>query len=221
MKIIFIALMLFSFLYSDEMQRIEAIVQDITELRTDYKECQNELKNKTISKISAATSISNKYEKLYKQEKQKNTILKAELDFKSDLDKSNKYLSLRVKELEKQLESKDNLLKSKVKTNKNVEKSCKEVDVFPNLIMKKEYQKKTSKVKKIIKFKAASFRLNTDSIIYDGINGKKIDKWVKGTSFTSNKKTLNWIQVTGYFVNKKWRSSKKEMWIKKAQVSKK
>ena len=221
MKIIFITLMLFSFLHSDEMQRIEAIVQDITELRANYEKCQDELKNKTLSKISVTTSTTSKYEKLYEQEKQKNAILKAELNFQSDLQKSNKILSLRIKELEKQLIFKNNLLKTKVKTKKNKDKICQEVDTFPDLMMKKEYQKKTSNLNKIMKFKATSFELNVDSIVYNAIDGKKIDKWSKGTSFTSNKKTSKWIQITGYFVDKKWRSSKKEMWIKIAQVSKK
>jgi len=221
MKIIFITLMLLSFLYSDEMQRIEAIVQDITELRAEYEECQDKLENKTKSKISVTTSRPDKYEQLYKKEKQKNIILKAELDFQTDLQKSNKILSSRVKELEKQLLSKNNILKTKVKTKKNQDKICKEVDTFPNLMMKKEYQKKSSSINKIIKFKASPFKLNVDAIVYNSINGKKIDKWSKGRYFTSNKKTSKWIQVTGYFVNKKWRSSKKEMWIKIAQVSKK
>ena len=61
----------------------------------------------------------------------------------------------------------------------------------------------------------------TGEIIYDGINGKNIDKWVKNTSFTSNKKSANWIQISGYFIDKKWTKAKKQMWVKKAQVIKK
>ncbi len=34
---------MFSFLHSDEMKRIESIVQDITKLRAEYEECKNTL----------------------------------------------------------------------------------------------------------------------------------------------------------------------------------
>ena len=52
MKIILIALILFTSLYADEMKRIESIIQDIAELRVDYEECEAKLKNKTIFKAS-------------------------------------------------------------------------------------------------------------------------------------------------------------------------
>ncbi|RLA78956.1 MAG: hypothetical protein DRG78_13915, partial [Epsilonproteobacteria bacterium] len=183
---------------------------------------QAKLDKRSVSKISATTS--SKYKKLYEKERRKITILNAELSFKDDLEKSNKLLSVKIAKLEKQLVYKDKLLKTKEKTHKKT-------NTMPKLMMKKEFKqeekvvqkvktKKVSNDKKIITFKARSFRLNTDSIIYDGINGKKISKWVETTSFTSTQKTDSWIKITGYFVDKKWRSAKKEMWIKKAQVSK-
>ena len=43
MKYILVLLVLFSFSYSDEIQRIESIVKDITNLREKYQDSQNQL----------------------------------------------------------------------------------------------------------------------------------------------------------------------------------
>ena len=205
MKILLIILLSLSFVKADEMSRIEAIVADITELRVDYNECKKELKNKDTSSIK-------KYKKLYKKEKEKNTILTAELEYSSDLDKSNKILSKRVREIEKEL--------------KSIKKLRNKQDDFPKLIMKEEFEKKSVKEQtvheeKLVRFKATSYHLKFDSIIYDGIDGKMITKWVKTTSFTSSVKTQSWIKITGYFVNKQWKAAKKDMWVKIKQVQKK
>lgn len=193
MKTVFIILALLSYLYADEMKRIESIVQDITELRGDYEKCQD----------------------LYKQEKKKNIILKAETEYNDDLIKSNKSLAKTVENLEKQIKiqkklltSKDNEINKLLKSGKKV---CKTENVFPKLMMKKE--------ETIQKFKARPFRLKIDSDIYDAVDGNKIDEWSKGTSFTSNEKTDSWVKITGYFVNKKWKKSTKDMWIKESNVS--
>jgi len=189
MKIIFMILITLSLVRADEMDRIEAIVDDITQLRQEYEACQKS-----------------------------NTILKAEVDFKGDLNKSNHNLDKKIRKLEKQLLIKNNLLKSKDKTieklklNQKYPVRCEKNNTFPKLIMKKE---------QVVKFKASSFELKVDSIIYDGINGKKVDNWVETTSFTSSVKTKSWIKITGYFVDKKWRPAKSEMWVKIKQVVKK
>jgi len=190
MKVLFLIFLFLFLAKADEMSRIEAIVEDITELRSEYKECQEELKSKTAPSVT-------KYKKLYQNEKQKNTILKAELEYNDDLDKSNKNLSKRIKELEKEI--------TKLKRKQNN---------FPKLMMKDEAEGKDE----LILFKARSYKLKYDSIIYNGINGKMITKWLENTSFTSGVKTKTWIKITGYFVNKKWTAAKKDMWIKIKQV---
>jgi len=190
MKVLFLIFLFLFLAKADEMSRIEAIVEDITELRSEYKECQEELKSKTAPSVT-------KYKKLYQNEKQKNTILKAELEYNDDLDKSNKNLSKRIKELEKEI--------TKLKRKQNN---------FPKLMMKDEAEGKDE----LIRFKARSYKLKYDSIIYNGINGKMITKWLENTSFTSGVKTKTWIKITGYFVNKKWTAAKKDMWIKIKQV---
>jgi predicted RND superfamily exporter protein len=128
---------------------------------------------------------------------------------------SNAELYEKIAKLEKEIVLKDKLLKSKDKIINNLQKSD---DKFPKLMMKEQNNPNDEK---IIRFKAAAFRLKYESIIYDGINGKNIDKWEKHRSFTSSIKTKSWIKVTGYFVNKKWTPAKKEMWIKIKQVEKK
>ena len=242
MKIIFIILVLLSYLNADEMQRIEAIVNDITELRIDYEECKTELKAEKRAAKSADIYTCQKhrdevvkYKDLYKEEKKKNLILKAEAEYSSDLTKSNKSLAKSVKTLKKQIKTqktlliaKDNEIKKLSKKTKNTtpktiisSEICKDTNKFPKLMMKEKNKenKKLIKKDKIINFKARPFRIKADSAIYDSIDGKKIDEWKRGTSFTSNQKTEIWVKITGYFVAKKWKKSKKDMWIKKSQVS--
>ena len=186
--------MILSFLNADEMKRIEAIVSDIQKLRADYDKCEKKLQNKGIF-ISTDSKDSNR-----------------KVAFENDLLESNKLLSKKIEKLEKQLLTKNNLLKTKDKTINKLSKNTK--NSFPKLIMKKEFEK-------FITFKASSFHLVHESVIYDAINGEKLDIWEKNTSFTSSIKTTSWIKITGYFVNKKWKSAKQDMWVKFAQVEKK
>lgn len=209
MKIIFVFLMLTSFVYSDEMKRIESIVKDIGELRADYEKCQNELDEIHAPKISAIVTKSEKLERLYQQVKTENMLLKSEIN-------SNANLYEEIKELKKQLNFHKKLLISKNKTIENLKKKqLVSKNKFPKLIMKKSTESSTEI------FKPASFHLIVDGDVYDGINGKKITKWNKNRSFTSNEKTSEWIKITGYFINKKWVAASKNMWIKLSDVSKK
>lgn len=185
MKIIFLALIVFSFLHSNEIQRMEAIIDDISKMRADYERC------------------------------------KSESDNKDDLKKSNAALAKRVQELEKIVNNQEKILKFKENNVKYIFKKPSDENKFPKLMMKKEFQKESANKNSIINFKASAFFLNKSSIIYDAIDGKKIDKWGEGTSFTSNEKTREWIKIGGYFVDKKWRKAKKEMWVKLADTSKK
>ncbi len=80
---------------------------------------------------------------------------------------------------------------------------------------------KAKKREEIEFFKACSFILNSDCDVYNAPNGKKVDRWEKTTSFTSNQKTQNWIRITGYFKNKKWLRARKKMWVRYDGVNKK
>ncbi len=225
MKIVFITLVLLSYLHADDVQRIEAIIKDIAKLRVDYERCESELKDKKTALFSADTSSCQKYKELYEKEKNKNVILEAQNDYDKDLLKSNKNFEKIIKKLEKQIKNQKKLLLSKdneiKKLQKNSKNECEKTNEFPKLMMKEKYKKQNyAEKKKITTFKARPFRLKADSYIYDSINGNKISQWQKGTSFTSNQETDEWVKITGYFVNKKWKKAKQEMWIKKAQVFK-
>ena len=156
--------------------------------------------------------------------------------------KNNENLKVLVKKLEKVVKLQDILIKHKqdVIENSDIDEntgrsnseflSCDESDIFPNLMMKEEYKTKSSntanvtdtmKSSEVMEFAPTTYYLKVNSIIYDSINGKKIDQWKKGTLFTSYIKTKSWILVTGYFANNKWKQSQKKMWIKIAQVSEK
>lgn len=208
MKMIFFISLLLTSLLADDFDKINIIVSDISELRKENEKCQAKLKNITYKTEKQSLD----YEKLYNEQKHKNVILKAQLEYSNDLQTSNKNLTNKIEELEKLVKKQKNLLKTKSNNKKNT---------FSTLVMKEKYQKKYSETQKIIRFKATSFYLNEDSNIYNSINGNKIFTWNAGRSFTSNKKTKKWIKITGYFVNKRWQRAKQKMWIKLQKVSKK
>ena len=173
-------------LLSNEIQRIEAIVEDISNLRVSYEECKKELSSKVrVSKSSDADLKEiNRLKRLLKAEIEKNDIL---------------------------------LTKTVCKPKVIIEK-CEDLNVFPNLMMEKNYSKKTLEKEIIKEFKASSFRLKNKSDIYNSIDGKVIQSWEEGRSFTSNIGSQNWIKITGYFIDRQWIGAKIDLWIKKDKV---
>jgi hypothetical protein len=142
---------------------------------------------------------------------------------KKELEVKNEELAQKIKILEKIVFKQRILLKSKENIDKNqFVNSDDNLDKysFPKLMMKEAYQKKLPVGDKIVEFEPSSFRLKTDSVIYDTIDGNKIDKWEKGRTFTSSTMTNNWIKISGYFVKKKWKKADGDMWVKRAQVVK-
>jgi len=154
-------------------------------------------------------------------------------------------LEKKIKELKKKLQKEKKLCKIKDYGEKNFEKSnkekkaktkektsfnlknlsrdiiCKEDNYFPKLMMKKKYQNTIPISEKIISFKATSFHLKDDSNIYDYPNKNIVDRWEKNRTFTSNKKTLDWIKISGKFLDKRWTKVRDALWIKKDDVIKK
>ena len=229
MKLLLI-LFIFSFsLNADEMKRIEAIVGDITKLRANYDGC------KTESKF---------YEMQLKDQRDENIILHKELNsfknvYKKEIDYKNKIKNLenKIKQQELLLKSKDNNKKNLIVKNNKITKikekgkktlenmvlvKCEEPNPFPKLVMKQETMKEKKVVvsEKIEKFKASAFRLNKNAAIYDDVNGKVVEEWSEDTSFTSSIKTQNWVKITGYFVDKVWLRSSKDIWVKLSDVIK-
>lgn len=115
---------------------------------------------------------------------------------------SNKALEKRVARLEKKVEALAQAIAKKQKVIVKTVIKEKDDNEFPKLQMKPKF------------FKSGTFRLNKDANIYNEADGEILYTWEKGTSFTSSKRTDKMIKVTGYFVNKIWRSSKKAMWVK-------
>jgi len=196
MKVVLSIVFLFNILVNaDEIQRIESMVKDISQLKDEYKTTEQKLHQ-----------CSNRLQ---------NGIVK-----ESEFEKKEKKYIKRIKDLENQLkiarkkakikEVKKTIIKTKIKKcliNQSLEKE----NPFPKLQLKKEFQEKESKIEF---FKPSSFRVNKEADIYDSVYGKVIETWEDKTSFTSNQKNANWIKITGYFVDKQWKPAEKEMWIK-------
>ncbi|MDQ7068594.1 MAG: hypothetical protein Q9M40_11810 [Sulfurimonas sp.] len=209
MKLIFISLALcLNILNADEIQRIESIVNDISKLRA---ECEN-----------AKSALAQTEIKL-KEEQEKNRKLSKDLEVYKQ-----KNISLKNKtiDLEKALKTKEKnkiicktktieVIKNRIIIQKDLNtKSFSQENKFPNLLMKEEF-----KIHKDDN-KASTYRVKVDAYIYDGVDGEKIFEWEKSTSFTSNERTKDWIKITGYFVDKVWRASSDEMWIKSSDAFK-
>jgi hypothetical protein len=130
--------------------------------------------------------------------------LKASASIPKDNQNNNEMLQQQIAMLEETIKEQSVELEnsSKALAKTIVVRKIKENNPTPVFKMKPKY------------FKIATFRVSRDADIYDSQNGAIIDKWAKGTSFTSSERTDDMIQITGYFVDKIWRGSKKDMWIK-------
>jgi len=121
MKILILVMFILTSLFSNEMQRIENIVKDISKLRVDYEECQNQLalKNNNVSSFKASecdcSDVRKDIEFALLDEKQKNKILLKELnDFKlSNKDSEIEKLKQKIEELEKTVKIQYEVLKTK------------------------------------------------------------------------------------------------------------
>ncbi|MDF1877121.1 hypothetical protein JHD47_04765 [Sulfurimonas sp. SAG-AH-194-L11] len=193
----------FTLLNADEVQRIESIVNDISKLRSDYTRVQSSL-----VEMEVRLEEEKEQNKIFQQEVKlyKNQIL----SLKNEIKSLNN--AIKLKEKEKIVEK---VIKKIVVVEKCLNKqTITEDNKFPSLLMKEQY--KTDAPDDI----AYSYRVKRDAPIYDSIDGLEIDEWEKMTSFTSNERTKQWIKITGYFVNKVWRASVKDMWIKSSDALK-
>lgn len=275
MKLICILLALYSFALSDEMQRIEAIIDDITKLRVDYEACKKDLNKLNPHAASNGVTIVHEAQSCekftQKIQENKNTLAQKEQEI-SILKEKNKDLKNQIFTSKKLLISKENELKNfeskmilngfqennkleliedkykkllKIKEDRiyylqnrlNVKKViknqiCKDDNVFPKLLLKDKHNKAVqvnvikdeiniieNKMEIITSIKASTYRLKRNSDIYDDVDGNKIDTWEKSRSFTSTKKSQNWVQISGYFEDRKWKKSSQELWIQLQNVS--
>ncbi len=267
-KKIVLSLSLFALLSADEVDRIEKIVKDISELRKSYDICENELyvlkqtqgddaqKSKIYeSEIAAQTDLFDRETTKLKSEnralKNKITHLKELLKEKSQPQANNIEISALQDTISEQAEeisvltqaskekckpvtkivhkkiddnpfpklmSKDE--KPAVKTIKIVEKEALRKEVIKEEITRVEALPKQTVIKEET-FAPSSFRLIVQSNIYDEYEGNIIDKWDEQTSFTSNIRKGDWIKITGYFIEGKWKSAgTKVMWIEGKDIIK-
>jgi len=203
MKLILLLIFVLS-LYGDDIKRIDSIVSDIEKLREDY--------SRTKEKLSSCQSE-------LMDEKQRNIAISLDATEDEFLVKEQEYIKT-IKNLENRIKILKNIEKPNKVCNKKIVKTKiikvkDDENPFPKLLLKKD--KKVSK-SKIIYFKPSSFRVKKETFIYDKPNGKKVAKWEKNRSFTSNQKIQNWIKITGYFVDKKWRKATEPLWIKSTDV---
>jgi len=196
LKLLLLFFLILNTIQADEIKRIESIVEDITKLRVQYKECKastqtkvDDVERKNKIKIKNLENQISKYEKMLKIKEKEILALKNE--------KNNK----------KDSKSSENQICKKIIVDKPNE--------FPKLVLKDKYNKQN-----IIKTKPSTYRLNKDAFIYDSINGKKIEEWEKHTSFTSNTKSNLWVKITGFFINKVWVKSESSMWVPLKDVRK-
>ena len=188
---------------TQEIQRIDSIVSDIEKLRHNYESQLRELQNKNII-------LENK-----------NSRYKKKI---ADLKKQIKSLQ-KQQAKEAKREKPKVIIKEKIKKVVIISKPllCEDENKFPKLKLKNNYV--TPKIKnqevKRVHFQAAAFRLREDADIYAGVNSLEVvERWEKGTSFTSNVKTATRIKITGYFVEKVWRKADKELWVKCSNAKK-
>ena len=221
MKYILVFTLLFSFSFADEIKRIESIVKDISELRYQNESCQKELdiiKNKQIIKQPTEKIQNNKSSNNDVKYKQKIINLQIQIEIYKN----------RVKAKNKEIMELRNFKKSNNQIQKN--EICKPVkfdnpNKFPKLVLKKEYIKKEYSKYVIRKTKPSTYRLINKANIYSSIDGKKIEAWKNGVSFTTNIKASkdgkdSWLRVTGFFVNGLWEKAQYSIWLKSKDAKK-
>ena len=242
MRFLLIFIVLVTLSYADETQRIEAIVKDITNLRTDYGKCMSELKaykkSSKASKVSDCSKykkelkkhrvLAKKYKKVLDQAIKQNTKLISKLAKYKEFDSILKVsaqdnLPTDVKTLQRELKKYKLLLKIRDKKIKRLQSGNSASfdtaeNTIPKLLMKDKYRDEIAS--KIETFKPSSFRLKQNSEIFDAPNANVVANWKQNRSFTSNQKIGNWIKITGYFINKKWQKAQNEMWIEKDKTIK-
>lgn len=192
-------------LFDEEKRKNTSLILDLNQSE-NYQRILEQEKVKTNSLLLKIDSI--------QQEKQSQEDRKAEETKKLEQEIKNLNSNIEVKNQEiSQLKNKvaalEKFKKNTLQLKKKERVLCKEENTFPALIMKdnKSIQKK-------VYFRAKTFELLNDASIFNSINGKKVADWKAKSLFTSNVKTQEWMKITGYFIDDKWKRSRKELWIR-------
>jgi len=193
MKSILLAISLMTInIYADEIQRVESILSEITQLRLQ--------KSNSEEKISL---IAQKLE----NEENKNKNLLEELE-KSYSEIENLKNQIKILKNSKKSNSVEKvIIKEKVEVyGKN---KIKRDNQFPKLQMRDSEKKGLD-----IDRNPYTYRLSRDAAIYNAIDGEKIEEWETQSSFTSSFRSKDWIKITGYFRDRVWHKSQRELWVR-------
>lgn len=151
MKFAIICLAIVSMLGADEINRIESIVEDISNLREQYESCQKELNSSKLQKIAPKMEVQKEkveiqnYKELLRQEQEKNQKLTQRID-SSAIEKSNKNKTDKIiAKLEKDLKNRDKLLKDKEKEIVYLKKKFQEYREKNQISLKNDKNKTSEK----------------------------------------------------------------------------
>ncbi|MDB2562338.1 hypothetical protein N9X61_01910 [Sulfurimonas sp.] len=217
-----------------ELEKTVKLVQKYKVLLEKEKKKNASLNLKVVNLSKSSVSLNDKpksndksnkinkniLESKLKEEKLKNTSLLNDLKLKYEkiiINKDKTILSL---------ENRINNDKKSIVVKKEI---CEDNNPFPSLMMKENIQESNVKVEVpqnkidtkelVVNSRASTFRLNKESKIYDKIDGNILFSWEDRTSFTTTKTTENWINITGYFIDKKWIKAKESLWVKKVNAT--
>lgn len=192
--------------------RMSGVIEEVSKLRVNYEKCKENLNDALNGVVvidkEPSKDANKKIADLEKQLKEK------EVDFHKSRFENSK-LEDKILTLEEEIRS----LKrsSNVKVIKEVvykERDSDESEVMPELLSKNDTVKIDSVPEASIEtFEPSSFKATSSTFAYDAPRGNIVMGWEDGRSFTSNTKKGDWIKVTGYFIEGKWTSARKAMWI--------
>ncbi|MBD3823588.1 MAG: hypothetical protein IE916_03670 [Epsilonproteobacteria bacterium] len=228
-RAVYLAMLLCSVAFADELERVESIVSDITKLRQESEACKKRLNEyetnaNPITACEKSEGELNLCRRTLDDERQKNRILLGEIENSGNNSNETSKLIEKINGLESQIKiyenelllkdmKIENLEKRAAIVQKNLEEMEKKLDKsneLPQLAMKEEFQEEP----KEIEFEAATFRLLRSSDILDDYKGKIVDRWEEKRTFTASVKKGEMIKIGGYFVDRKWQRAKENLWVK-------
>jgi flagellar biosynthesis chaperone FliJ len=220
-------------LAGDEIERIESIVNDVTELRANYELCRVRLSSLEQEQNGLRSEEAEAYKaKIADLEKALADRGEQERLTKRSLEHANMQISQLeqlVSEQKRHIATLNTAPEARVVTKTvTLQAACPERNPFPQLKMKEEPllepapQPQNEPAKpagaeqmQTVYFEPSAFRVSTDADICDAPGGSVVERWEASTSFTSNQKRGGWIRITGYFVDRQWRPNKeRELWVK-------
>ena len=199
------------------------------ELVAEQKSINEELKKKNQMYLKKINSLEKSNEKSnYLIEK--NDFIKKIQDKNNEIEKIKQKYEMTIENQLKKIKTlendKKNFLRKSSASKKNI---CKDDNQFPKLMMKDDTSshvkiqdpktKDIEIVEEVQETPPSTYRLNKQSKIYNGVHGKELTTWEDKTSFTSRKLSQNWVNISGYFVERQWVKATVELWVERKNVT--